>query len=86
MSKKYIARFVFNIAFFSSVIWGAWWMPAVIGIVLLIMFNAWEVVLGAILMDLLYHSPYAPLSFPAVWTASSIILFFAFRSLRSKLF
>ena len=81
-----MTRLVLSITFFCSVFFANWVVVVVLGLVTLAFFSAWEVILGAILMDLLYVSNFDLLEFPALWTVCSIVAYFAFHALRSRLF
>lgn len=86
MKKLTILRIVLSILFFTFILFGNWWMAPLLGLLILFRFDAWEVILGAVLSDLLYTTNFGFFGFPAVWTTLAILAFFAFRVLRSKLF
>ncbi len=86
MKSFLLLRVVLSIIFFALVLFGNWWVVAILGFCILAAFTAWEVVLGAVLMDLLYTTPAGLFGFPAVWTTFALLAFFAFAFLRSKLF
>ncbi len=86
MKSFLLLRVILSIIFFALVLFGNWWMVAILGFCILATFAAWEIVLGAVIMDLLYTSSVGFFGFPAVWTTLALLTFFAFRYLRSKLF
>lgn len=86
MSKLVIIRWILSSTFFLSIFFGVWWWAPLLGALILVRFNAPEIIFGAVLMDLLYTGSSGFFGFPAVWTVLFVVLFFAFKLLRSKLF
>ncbi len=86
MSKILIIRLTLLILFFFSIFFGDWYVTAMFGLIALTVSSAWEIIIGAVLIDLLYTTSFGFLGFQAVWTVCALAIYFAFHQLRSRLF
>ena len=85
MSRALVFRIILATALYLSIFFAGWFLPVSIGLVSLVLFSSWEVVAGAVIMDLLYANGAVFYGLP-IWTISAVLCFFVFRAIRSKLF
>ncbi len=78
---RLILASLLGVSIFFAPLWGS----VIVGGVLLFLFPAWEVVLGAFLLDALYSSGDTFLSIPFPLTVISILLLVALHPFRSAL-
>jgi len=60
--RALITRVILNLTLLISVLFLPWWVSIFFAVVLLVFFEAWEIMVWGVVFDALYSSP-APISF-----------------------
>jgi len=81
-----ILRLFLPLLFFASILFFPWWLSVFLALVLSIPHDAYEVLLGGVLMDALYGAPVPALfDLPIIFTLLFAAFFFAGAYLRPRL-
>jgi hypothetical protein len=85
--NKPFLRFAAGFALVVALLWGYWWVVAVLSIVFLFLFPSYyEIIAVGVAYDALYGVALPQFyNFPYVFTAASIVLFIIAYALRKKL-
>lgn len=58
-SKHVAARILFDIVLIFCIFIAPWWIPLIAAVIILVRYNAYEVLLAGLVMDALYGAPIA---------------------------